>query len=186
MVYSDIDHLPIWNYHKIKDSGDFSYLSSDEQPVDESFSNIWENIVSQYILATSHRFENRMYAHINRVILELTIKRDAIFTFCFVLENDFSNKLARKELSKLGYMVKNKKDIAKVKRRAKNFNTQIREKQAEINKEFADKGSSMSFEGLVDRVSDHKKRQLNPKEISVRAWIAIEDNYLKDIQNASN
>lgn len=191
--YKSIDTLPIWNYSKIVEKDDLRFLIRSEEydfdytpTKEEEF--IWDQISKQYIEATSHRTENKRYSMLLRNVLELTIKRDVIENLCFILNIDITNEKALELLSNMGYKVKDKKDIDAVLKRSKNLNTQIREKQLEIEREFGKQPLNTSFEAVVDKISDAKHRELDPKKISVKSWIAIEDNYIEQIkkQNAAN
>lgn len=190
--YKSIDTLPIWNYSKIIETDNLIYLiRSDEYDfefVKTEEEAIWDKISKQYIEATSHRTENKRFSMLNRNILELTIKKDVVENLCFILSIDFENAKAKELLSNLGYKAKTKDDLEAILKRNKNLNTLIREKQLQIENEFGKQPLNTSFEAVVDRISDAKHRELDPRKITVKRWIAIEDNYVEQIrkQNAAN
>lgn len=190
--YKSIDTLPIWNYSKIIETDNLIYLiRSDEYDFDfvkTEEEAIWDKISKQYIEATSHRTENKRFSMLNRNILELTIKKDVVENLCFILSIDFENAKAKELLFNLGYKAKTKDDLEAILKRNKNLNTLIREKQLQIENEFGKQPLNTSFEAVVDRISDAKHRELDPRKITVKRWIAIEDNYVEQIrkQNAAN
>ncbi len=191
--FKSIDTLPIWNYTKIIESEDLRYLVRSEE-YDFEFTesdielSIWETISKQYVEATSHRVTNKRFSMLNRNILELTIKRDIIENLCFILSIEFENEKAKEILANLGYKPNSVEDLEGIFKRSRNMNTLIREKQAQLENEFGKAPINTSFEAIIDRISDYKHRELDPRKISVKRWIAIEDNYIEQInkQNASN
>lgn len=69
-----------------------------------------------------------------------------------------------------------------VERSIKTMLTQRREYEFELSQKLIKPTNNVSFEQTVDRICDYKKRTINTRETTVKEWIAIEDNYIKDMK----
>lgn len=182
--YESINELPLWNYIQIRKTADTKYLRPDWKIDRRQCPELWAVISEQYTQAISHRDSLMTIADALRQILDLTIEYNNIKAYCFILTMDFNHPV-KTELEELGYTVNSIDDIKVIEGRAKSLITHITVKYNELQI-LTEIKEGISFESAIDRISDEKKYRLNPREITVAEWIAIEDNYINDIKKLEN
>lgn len=184
-LFDSIDNLSQYHYNKISETKDLSYLLANrsDKVLPGVLEKAWSNIITERLDTTSHRPEMRKVYDLQMHILELSTEFDHVDALCFGASRFFDEYAP--QIEALGYDVDNPEDLFRVKNQIKSIQTEIRELEFRLSSEL-NKGVDISFDRLVDRISDHKGYRLNTKRITVREWIAIEDNYLNDINKKAN
>lgn len=182
-IHRSINTLSIFAYNQIAETHDFGYLIIDRtQKTDRNIlPGAWSEIVSQYADATSHRDSIQQVLDLQKAILEITINYNNIKTLVFCCRKCFESDVIS-ELNDYGFDVNSKKDLLIVERSIKTMLTQRREYEFELSQLLIKPTSNISFEQTVDRISDYKKRTINTRDTTVKEWIAIEDNYIRDLK----
>ena len=182
-IHRSINTLSIFAYNQIAETHDFGYLIIDRtQKTDRNIlPGAWSEIVSQYADATSHRESIQEILDLQKAILEISINYNNIKTLIFCCRKCFDSDVID-ELNSYGFDINSKKDLLIVERSIKTMLTQRREYEFELSQKLIKPTNNVSFEQTVDRICDYKKRTINTRETTVKEWIAIEDNYIKDMK----
>lgn len=182
-IHTSISTLSIFAYNQIAETHDYSHLLIDRKvKTDRSqLDCVWQEIVMQYINATSHRQGAQDIIDLQKAILELTIEYNNINTLIFCCRKCFEPYVIE-ELNNYGFDVTSKKDLDKVERGNKTLLTELREKQFALSKKLIKGGESVPFEKIVHRVESYYKIPINTREKTCKEWIAIEDNYIDDLR----
>ena len=182
-THTSISTLSIFAYNQISETHDYTHLIIDRKAKTkkDGLPEIWEAIVAQYLDATSHRESTQDILDLQRAILDITITYNNIKTLIFCCNKSFEQYVID-ELNSYGYEVKSKKDLKGVERSCKGMLTQKREYDFELAQRLLKQGETTTFEKIMDRICDHKGLRINPRETTVKEWIAIEDNFLDDIK----
>ena len=182
-VYDSISTLSIWSFNQISETHDFKLLLIDRtQKVDvNALALVWSNLMVQYMDAVSHREQPQNIIELQKAILEMSIEYNNIKTLCYCCSVLFDPKYID-ELNSYGFDVKAKKDLIDVERSIRTLQTEIREKEFYLSKLMVNSGEPISFEKALDRLSKYAGYRLNPREITVKEWIAIEDNFIEDVK----
>jgi hypothetical protein len=181
-LHKSIDTLSIWAYNRIVDTNDTGYLYTPQKDGDDLSKVYWTKIINEYIAATSHREENKDVYAMQHHLFELAIEYNSVRAMVFVMQIQ-PNADAAQRLEQLGY---DADDLKGTLAASSNLLTQRREVEMELAGRLIGKKQNGTFEHVLDKISQHQKIRLNPREITVKEWIAIEDNYLKDMRHASN
>jgi len=179
-VFDSIDSLSIWHYNKITDTGDLTYLLKDrsDKAVPDYLESVWSKIITERLNATAHREEMKRVFDLQVHIFELMADYNHLQTLCFAAERFFDEYAPQLEAE--GYQIDKPEDLKKVSKQINRLLTQRREVEFTLANEL-NKGGEVSFARVFDRICDHKGMRMNHKKITVAEWIAIEDNYLIDI-----
>lgn len=182
-IHTSISTLSIFAYNQIAETHDYSHLLIDRKvKTDRSkLDGAWQEIVMQYINATSHRQGAQDIIDLQKAILELTIEYNNINTLIFCCRKCFEPDVI-KELNDYGFDVTSKKDLDRAERGNKTLLTELREKQFALSQKLIKGGESVPFEKILHRIASHYKMTINPRETTCKEWIAIEDNYIDDLR----
>lgn len=181
--HKSIDTLRIYHYNIIVERKDLKHLviDKDAKVDDNTLAVAWSDIISEYIAATAHRQNNSDVYDLQKHIFDLTIEYNEVNVICFCLSHCWCDDYLI-ELANCGYSISDPSEIIGVMNQNKLLLTERRELEFELSNRLKKTDKNISFDVIIDRISDHKKYRLNPREITVREWIAIEDNYLNDIK----
>lgn len=182
-IHTSISTLSIFAYNQISETHDLNYLVIDRKsPHDKTkLEAVWADIVRQYMDATSHRQGAQDVIDLQRAILDLTIEYNNVNTLIFCCRKCFEPDIIE-ELNAYGFNVKSKKDLDKIEKSNKRLLTEIREKQFALSNKLLKRGTPVTFEKLLHRINVHFKLTINPRETTVKEWIAIEDNFTEDLR----
>ena len=182
-IHTSISTLSIFAYNQIAETHDYSHLIIDRKAKTDrsSLPNVWQDIVTQYVNATSHRQGAQDLIDLQKAVLDLTIEFNNINTLIFCCRNCFEPDIIE-ELNNYGFDVVSKKDLDKVERANRSLLTDLREKQFALSQKLIKGGESVPFERILHRISSHYKMHINPRETTCKEWIAIEDNFIEDLR----
>ena len=183
-IHTSISTLSIFAYNQIVETHDYNHLIIDrKEAVDKTqLPDAWGEIVTQYINATSHRHGAQDVIDLQKAIFDIGVTHNNVATLVFCCRQCFEPAYID-VLNSYGYDVRSKKDLNTVERHNKSTLTIKREKEFELGALMVKKNKPATFESILDKISDHKCIRLNPREITVKEWIAIEDNYIHDLNN---
>lgn len=185
--YRNCDELPIYNFFKIKETNDLSYLYLDfdeynEVEVEEKMKDVWESLLEEYSNLTGDNSTIRYYDLI-REIIALESRFDVVNTLLQMINiGGMSREMLISYSKALKVWKYNlnvdkplKDEIAKLIKQLKQSKNKIRlklEEKKEIEK--SNEGESMSLVEQQVAIEDAlDKNEVNLKTTTVAKWLAM-------------
>lgn len=191
--YDSIENMPIWNFHKTKETKDLKYMVSDgiikkqHIPILE---NVFLEMSYEYtdelmkIGGISHNFS------LLKTIALLELDYFLINRACHILSFDPNNQEMKNILSMKGYPLRTDnvlKEIKEISRRSRNILSRINIKNKELQL-IERKQPTEDFGKKVQEISKFLGRRIDVKKETVKEFIDAEKFYYEYIkeQNASS
>jgi hypothetical protein len=191
--YHSINYLPVDNFNSIIKTGDkryllkledYEYLPEITLEEKEELEKIWTVIEQEYLKEDKQK-KQQVELELSKKILELQNQYMILSSFLFLA--GFNNEFVSK-LKEFGYNVK-EGTPDELEKEHKHITgqilTQIRIKQKELER-YQIKEDSVEFEDILDIIERHKGHYLNTKELSVKRWISIKNNFIKYVKEQEN
>lgn len=188
--FNSLDNCPIWNFNKIAETGDLRYLLRD---YDDSLKGcdldaVYLKLTNDYRNLKRNNDDAYLLISIQKQIISLQIKHDAIKLACFNLQIEPCNEKMHQVLKQHGYTIDPERSEAEqlyeIGHRASNLVTKWKEKELQYNEmiKVSETEPTQSFDEYVVRLENKLGRELDTKKISVNKWLALQ-TVLIDEQN---
>ncbi len=201
-IYKSIDSLPVWNFAKVMDTNDLRYLLIldyyDDLPEFNVEPIIWEQIILEF---AEHSDPQRMKNYIRDLSALISKRRqyqliiDSAYFLCFkkdeeiirILENNikqfdpiFEFKHTKESgIDEIDYA----KSVDKAYEKGRSLLSSIELKSHEFNSRYANK-ENVKFDLYknIDALQRFNKIIINPKEISVKQFIVMNQSMITDLK----
>jgi hypothetical protein len=194
--YHSIQFLPVDNFILVirnKDLRyllkleDYEYLPEISEQEQNELQSIWETIEEEYAKEDRQQ-KNIIELEVSKTITDLQNQYMIFNSYVFLA--GFKPEFVEK-LGELGYRIdKTKSPIEALENLSKQVGgqilTRIRIKQAELERYQKVSEQSAEFEDVLDVVEKYKGHYLNTKELTVKRWISIKNNFIKHAKEQEN
>lgn len=192
--YLSINFLPVDNFNAVIKTKDYRYLLkiSDYEYLPEitdeenaELEKIWVKIEEEYLKEDKQK-KQEVEFELNKKILEMQNQYMILSSFVFLAGFKEEYKTRLKEF---GYDIKsgNPKELDEAhKHIGGQLLNKIRIKQKELERYQLKEQENVQFEDIVDIIERHKGHYINTKELSVKRWISIKNNFIKYTKEQEN
>ncbi len=184
VIYDNCEVLPIYNFMKIINTDDLTWLVKDNEQTDEDLTTTWDNIIAEYL--DLKKDKRVLQSYDARIVIE---RLEAVYLTCtkliglctldIGLENiekisnalEKHNKKYRIDLSKP--LEEEKKRILKLFKKLK-FSIDL--KKSNFEQEFSAKEEFTKIDIYKEMASleqSLKRNEIDPKKTVVAKWIAL-------------
>lgn len=184
VIYDNCEVLPIYNFMKIINTDDLTWLVKDNEQTDEDLTTTWDNIIAEYL--DLKKDKRVLQSYDARIVIE---RLEAVYLTCtkliglctldIGLENiekisnalEKHNKKYRIDLSKP--LEEEKKRILKLFKKLK-FSIDL--KKSNFEQEFSAKEEFTKidiYKEMANLEQSLKRNEIDPKKTVVAKWIAL-------------